>query len=137
MPRYHHRRRSRHRPRARAAGLFVLLLGAVTTSCLGRRGPADDLSRAITVSVENHNWQDVTVFVLRPGQRIRLGTVRSMADRRFDLPPSFRSAEVISLVAEVIGSSERRGTGRIMVRDHSEVLWTLENRLALSSYVVR
>lgn len=124
------------RARTLVALATVALVGVGCASA-GGAVEGDPSGESVTVLVENHNWQDATVYVTGYGPRARLGTVTSMTSKRFVVPRALQGTDGLRLEADLIGSSTRRGTGRILVSPGDEVRWTLENQLALSSYAVR
>lgn len=71
-------------PFTRTLVLLMLLLAA--SSCgLGRRGPAADQPQT-TVEVENRNFLDMRVYVLRGSQWVRLGTVTGLSTQVLPIP---------------------------------------------------
>lgn len=90
-----------------------------------------------TVLVENHNWSDMTVYLMRGSSRIRLGTVTSMSERRFKLPrAATTSGTDVRIMADPIGSSKGYVTGPITVTSGQDVIFNIENNLALSNYSI-
>lgn len=124
------------RARSVAVAAVVALTGAACATG-GGLSAGDREARSVVVLVENNNWQDATVYVVGPGPRARLGTVTSMTSKRFRVPLALQSPEGLQLQANLIGSSARNLTNRILVNPGHQVRWTLENQLALSSYSVR
>lgn len=93
-----------------------------------------------TVRVDNHNWSDVAVYVVRTGTdtEVRLGTVTSMTQRRFKVPHSvLPDGGAVRLIADPIGSDSRYVTPPVQVNPGQHVNWRVENRLNLSSVSVR
>lgn len=120
----------------------ALAAAALATGCAagGQNAEIDGdaaSSQRVTVTVENNNWQDATVYLAGAGPLIRLGTVNSMNRERFTVPASVNMSGTVRLVADLIGSTTRRATDPIMVNPGGEVSWVLENHLPLSSYRVR
>lgn len=67
--------------------LFLVLAAATLAACAsGRRaGMADPPTY---VRVNNQSLQDMTIYVVRSSQRLRLGTVTSLSTARFQIPPA-------------------------------------------------
>lgn len=69
---------------------LVLALGTAACASPGRTSsnrlgkPAADASAMVRVA--NHNFSDVTVYVVQSGMRSRLGLVTGLTTRRFSLP---------------------------------------------------
>lgn len=60
---------------------------AVACSGMGRTGDDTAPRAEAMVKVENQNYLDVNVYVVRGGQRMRLGTVTGLSSRLFTLRP--------------------------------------------------
>ncbi len=131
----------------RQAVVLSVALGAAALAggCATGRGAAgDDLMSAqaaptdgAIVHVENHNWQDVDVFAVREGTRIRLGTVTSMAAGDFRLPESLLvGSPNVQLRIDPIGSNGAYLTQGILVSPGQTVDLRIENNLNLTSYSV-
>lgn len=88
-----------------------------------------------TLEITNDNWQDVRIYVVRGGQRSRLGTVTSLRRVTFritetDVSPGSR----VHLVAEVIGAPDRLATEPFMIEPGLVVEWSIANVLAQSRF---
>ncbi len=79
----------------------ILLLGSCTSSTHKAERQTGPKTK---VKVENDNKLDMTIFVLRGGQRIRLGLVPSYTSRSFTLPDNVVvNATSIRLLANPVG----------------------------------
>lgn len=59
-----------------------------------------------TVEVENRNFQDMTVYVLRSGQRIRLGRIGGLGTETFTIPADVvRGSTTLRFVADPVGGA--------------------------------
>jgi hypothetical protein len=69
--------------------LFMPLGLALVAGCSHRAQPGDGPAprTETALKVENRNFLDMNVFVVRAGQRIRLGTVTGLSSRLFMLRP--------------------------------------------------
>ena len=123
----------------------ALAVAAVTGACASGRGVVADgedfaqaaPARNAIVHVDNHNWQDVDVFAVREGMKIRLGMVTSMAGGDFKLPESFLvGSPNVQLRIDPIGSSMGYMTQTILVAPGQTVDLRIENNLNLTSYSV-
>jgi hypothetical protein len=89
------------------------------------------------VRVRNYNWADITVYAVRNGTRVRLGTVTSMREEVFTIPRAIASgASDLRLLADPIGSSRTYWTDALVVSPGQTVDLTLENNIDLSSYAI-
>lgn len=122
--------------------LAVALVGGVScASVMESDGEAGAVRAPETlVDVANHNWSDITVYVLREGTtaKVRLGTVTSMQREQFSVPRAvIGSGGAIRLVADPIGSRQEFVTYPINVQPGQRVEWNVENNLRLSSWTIR
>ena len=99
----------------------------------GSEGIGQDQTALI---VENNNWQDMALYLLRSGTKVRIGSVPSFSKARIPLSGALIGAGEIQLLADPIGSSRRFVTELIHVQPGQQVLFRLENNLAVSSYSV-
>ncbi len=102
---------------------YIALLAVLVAAC----GPASRQARGpepaqTTVRVENHNFLDMNVFVLRGGQRIRLGMVPGTSTRVLVIPQSmiFGSTS-LRFLADPIGSRQTPISDDIVVRPGDQV----------------
>lgn len=101
--------------------------------------PQPKTEEATELTVINHNWSDITIYVVQHGaQPIRLGLVTSLSRARFEVPSDLvGSGRVIRLMADPVGQHEAFLSERIQVFPGDLIEWRLENRLqqsALSIY---
>lgn len=94
--------------------------------------PAAD--RGTTVRVENNNWSDMRIYIVRSGIRTRLGYVSSMTEASLDVSDTMvGGAGEVRLMAAPIGSLQRFYSDPLHVSPGQVVEWRLENTLPLSS----
>ncbi|MEX0837184.1 MAG: hypothetical protein WD101_02545 [Gemmatimonadota bacterium] len=91
----------------RAALALVALVGASACGALGNSvpNPFDGSAQAgadqLRIQVQNMNFNDVTVYAVSAGQRIRLGNVTGKTDESFQIDWNF--ANPIAFQVDVIG----------------------------------
>ena len=112
----------------------ALLLGACSTTSRGREAVSPE--RDYSLSVTNHNWLDVAVFVVRGGTRFRLGDVTGNSSARLKIPGRLIVAGEVQFLADPIGSDEYYLTGPIMVTSDEDVQLTVAPAVRMSSYAV-
>jgi hypothetical protein len=112
----------------------ALLLGACSTAPKNRlaSAPQGDYS----LSVTNHNWLDVTVFVIRGGTRFRVGDVSGNSSARLKIPGRLVESGAVQLLVDPIGSSEYYLTDPIMVTSDEGVQLTVAPAMRMSTYAV-
>lgn len=75
-----------------------------------------------TVRVDNQAFLDVNVYMLRSGQRTRLGTVTALSTRTFVLPRSVvGTAVTVQFLASFIGSSRAPVSEEVLVWEGDEI----------------
>lgn len=86
----------------------------------------------IAIEVENHNWSDVVIYLVRGTANERLGTVGSLKTEIFVFP--FRRLGVgdVRLRADPIGALASFTSENLYVQPGQMVKWTLENDLTRS-----
>lgn len=103
--------------------LFLLL-----TACGGTRNAGRPAEERTTVRVENRSWSDVTVYVLRSSQRIRLGTVSGTTTRVLTIPETLIFGTTpLRFLADPIGSGQTPISQEIAVRPGDEVQMIIPN----------
>jgi hypothetical protein len=119
-----------------AALAAVATLGACAPLAT-TNGPGEFGREQSELVVENNNWQDMALYVVRTGTRWRIGSVPALSKARFRLSGAvIGGTGEIQLMADPIGSNHRFITDPIVVQPGQEVRFRLENNLAVSSYSV-
>ena len=103
------------------------------------RGPSASPSRLdseVSVEVENHNWSDITVYLVTGGLPQRLGMVTALSNATFAFP-SQRLNTVNSIRLRALPVAGQAHTSEaILVQPGQAIFWTLENDLDTSSFSV-
>jgi hypothetical protein len=102
--------------------LALLLLGAALAACArGRREPAPADART-TLSVENRNFSDMTIYVVRGGQRVRLGLATGNSTTTLVIPSALLSGiTALRFIADPIGGRASPVTEEITVTPGDQV----------------
>lgn len=114
-------------------------LAVAVTGCAGggtMEEPRAPGAQEWVLEVQNHNWQDATVYAVNGSVRQRLGLVSTHQSRRFTLPEAAVRAGEVRLLVDLIGSSARYITPPIQVRRGDVIAFDVENHLPMSSYLV-
>ena len=91
----------------------------------------------IELSVENHNWLDVVVFVVHGGQRTRIVTVTAAKNASALIPEfALRHHGQIRLLAHAVRNPEPFLSEVIVVQRGMRIAWTLESDLKRSSVAI-
>ncbi len=121
----------------------VVLAGACAT---GRAAAApEDQPDALAapaspavVHISNENWQDIDVFVVRPGAKQRLGMVTSMGAMVFKLSSEMLAGTSgVRLLISPIGGGGEYITPEIPLIEGQTLDLEVENSIGMSSYSVR
>lgn len=117
------RRRMRGARAALAAAVLLLALPACSSSKNAEAGARPTAERARTsVRVENRSFLDHNVFVLRGGQRIRLGTVTGNSSQTFTIPSNLIfGISSLQFLVDPIGGSRQPISNEIRVSEGDEV----------------
>ncbi len=105
----------------------LLTLALLSAGCgpAVRPGPSDPQVRT-TLKVQNQNFLDMNVFVLREGQRIRLGTVTGLSSQVFTIPDYVvRSSPQLRFEVHPIGGRDNPRTETISVQPGDQVEMTI------------
>jgi hypothetical protein len=112
----------------------LTLLAAGAAACAAHHAAAVDPRGEFALSVINHHWLDVTVYVAHGGERTRVGTVTASSNERFLLSARLLGAtHEVYLVGHAVGSLELIRTEVLLVQPGQVIEWTLENPLRRSS----
>ena len=88
----------------------------------------------VALTVSNHNYLDVVIYVLHDGQVSRVGTVTGSASATFYLPSRLLGiGREIGLLGDPIGGTAVARTELLVVQPGQYIEWTLETDLARSS----
>jgi hypothetical protein len=88
----------------------------------------------VVLTVTNHHFLDVTVYLEHDGQRTRVGTVTAASTGQFRLRGNNISASrQFRLFATAIGSDENVRTETLTIQSGQIIEWTLEHDLRRSS----
>jgi len=121
----------------------ALLLPVAATACfVFNRGHTPGQESAtiytpeseIALSVTNHNYLDVVVYVVHDGVRTRVGMVNGSSSTVFFLPIRLLGqGREIRLFGNAIGNGSYAATDVLVVQRGQYIEWTLETDLGRSS----
>jgi len=124
--------------------LRTFALAACAAAALGGCAPAAEsvannapIKSQTKLVVENNNWQDVAVYLLRGTSRARLGTVGSMTKEQFTIPDSYvLGVAEITVQVDPVGSSASYVSPPIQVFPGARVSLSVNNNIRLSNFAV-
>lgn len=115
----------------------ALLFGACASAGMDPGAESVDRGDPVVI-VENHGWEDVRVYALRHGSRMRVGMVTAMNTGRFTLKPGMVDpAGYVQLVLQPIATRQGMVMQRIPLWNGDVVHLDVQNVLAHSSFTVR
>ncbi len=88
----------------RIAALGIMVAGV---ACGGGRGAGPFIAQAdarINIEVLNRAYQDVTLYAIWPGRRVRLGTVSGLMDANYVLP--WRVSEFLRIEMDMLAGEK-------------------------------
>jgi hypothetical protein len=92
--------------------------------------------RRIAVSVESHNWNDITVYLISGGLPQRLGMVTALGQATFDFPSQRLNTSAGVRLRALPVAGRPFTTETILVQPGQIITWVLENHLDASSITV-
>jgi len=122
--------------KGRSVRILLMAMLVASSACAHRRrsGSMSEPPLDVTLQVTNHNFLDVTVFVLHEGQRIRMGLAIGSSTQSFTIPGRLvAQSHEIALLGQAIGSIARVRTELLTVHPGQRIEWTLETDLRRSS----
>jgi hypothetical protein len=94
------------------------------------------LDSQVSVEVQNHNWSDITIYLMTGGLPQRLGMVTAMGNGSFAFPSQrLNTGSSIRLRALPI-AGQAFTSEAILVQPGQAITWRLENDLDISSLSV-
>jgi hypothetical protein len=107
--------------------------GAAERTINGMPAPSD----AVTVSVQNNNWQDVDVYAVRDGQRVRLGHVTATRSGVFVLPRGVALAPDLRIQVHPLAATRDFISSKLTVNPGDIVEIVVGNSLPHTAVIVR
>lgn len=101
---------------ALAAAAFAFACGPLRTSPLNQQPQT-------TLKVDNQAYLDMTIYVMRGAERVRLGLASGSSSSHFVIPADvMMSATTLRFVADPVGSSRASISEEVNVRPGDEVV---------------
>jgi hypothetical protein len=123
--------------RTRRVALWLIMAGVVL-ACRAKGEPtvAPDPDTPVLVEVQSHYQGDVVIYLLRGGQRERLGMVTGLGSAAFTFPyRRLGSSGSTRLLAYPIAGSAAYASDPLYIQPGQSLKWTLEADLSRSSLV--
>ena len=117
------------------AGLIVLLglssaCGASRTTPTSNPEPSSD---EIPVQIDNQNFSDMEIYVVRNGQRLLIGQAGGLTKTTLTIRNAARGDGRVRLLAEPIGGARPIATPTLVVPRGQSIFWTIGSDPATST----
>ncbi len=124
---------------------LTMALAALAASACGRTSASSAANAVLapvaggaTVVVQNQNFADVDVFVVRDGDiQTRLGMVNGESTAKFTVDQSLFPTGTLNLIARPIGGLGAARSGPVLVGPGETVTFTIDPDLRASAATVR
>ncbi|HEY0673672.1 MAG TPA: hypothetical protein VGD27_15445 [Longimicrobiales bacterium] len=120
-----------------------ILVAAVAATALAACAPATEQAglgspeSQTTLVVENNNWSEMVIYVMRGAARSRLGSVGSMSSAQFRITDTMvNGLGEVRIMADPVGSEKTYTSPVINVVPGARVDLKLQNHLAISYFSV-
>jgi hypothetical protein len=105
-------------PMATVAIAVTMALGVCATTACGKRAIAGPQRPVTTLVVDNQSSFEMTIYVVRSAERVRLGTARPIAETRLPLPSGMVFGPTsLRFQADPIGSRQAPISSEILVHE--------------------
>jgi hypothetical protein len=124
-------------PRAHLAATCLTTAGLLC-GCGGLfpRYSAAPAEEQVVVSVKNHSWSDVTVYLVAGGLSQRLGRVSALGEATLDFASRWLNTSSSVRLRALPLAGQPFTSETILVFPGQAIFWTLENNLQTSSFSV-
>jgi hypothetical protein len=116
------------RPLRAMLGSLLLALAASSSACrtASRANDADERQSKTMVSVENREFVDMSVYVLRDGQRLRLGIASGHSTTVLRIPDYLvKAGNELQFLCDPIGAAREVVSDRMTVLPGDQVVLTI------------
>jgi hypothetical protein len=122
----------------------MFLVAAATAATLGACAPLSEQAELntpetrTTLVVQNNNWSEMVIYVVRGSTSARLGSVAGLATAKFPIPDVLSGGPYgeVRIMADPIGSNRVYTSEVIHIVPGTQVELSLANNLAMSYYSV-
>ena len=102
--------------------LLVVAVMLCAAGCASSEEASYSSARKTTVEVENQNFYDINLFIVRNSQRVRLGYVRSNDTRVLEIPNYIAlSGGMVAFVADPIGGPRTPFSQEIFIQEGEQL----------------
>jgi hypothetical protein len=129
--------------RKSVSGIGLLTSLLLTSGCAARSVPPGEEGAhgegvEMSLEVENHNWSDIIIYLMRGDQSHRLGMVTAVSTAHFAFPyRHLGTGGNARLRAYAVGGPQAVTSENLLVQPGQWIKWTLESDLRRSFVAVR
>jgi hypothetical protein len=117
--------------------MLAVMLSVVTGCSVFKSKQAAPLPETVSLHITNNNFQDMTIYILRDGQRNRLGAVTATSSATFLLTEQQLGQQGrVRLIADPLGTVGSLATDQFTVKPGQRVEWTIESDIRRSSLAI-
>ena len=112
------------------------LLGFSWACGASRSGSAagpEPLSAGVPVEIDNQNFNDMTIYVLKAGSRFLVGQVGGLSKTTLTIKDAVGADGRVRLLADPIGGDRTVTTPTLIVPPGQRIFWTIGSDLATSN----
>ncbi len=128
----------------RGGGAAILMAALMLSACFGPRqklhedeGPAP-MADGFELTLNNHHWLDVNIFVQHDGEASRITTVTASTSQSLILPMwLLGDSKIVRIIAEPVGAQDSYSTDLMRVDPGQSVELNVESALARSNYSIQ
>jgi hypothetical protein len=117
------------------AGLIVLL--GLSSACGASRSTPtsspEPSSDEILVQIDNQNFSDMEIYVVKNGQRLLVGQAGGLTKTTLKIKDAIRGDGRVKLLAEPTGGARPITTPTLIVPRGQSIFWTIGSDLATST----
>ncbi len=117
--------------------LAMIALVGLSTACAGSRSTVatepQPSSNDLPVQIDNQNFSDMTIYVVRNDQRWLVGQAGGLTKTTFIIRNAVRPAGRVKLLAEPIGGTRPIATPTLVVPQGQSIFWTIGSDPATST----
>ena len=125
-------------------GAAILVASLMFGACFGPRqklqedeGPSP-MADGFELTLNNHHWLDVNIFVQHDGEASRITTVTASTSQSLILPVwLLGDSKIVRIIAEPVGAQESYATDLMRVDPGQSVELNVESALARSNYSIQ
>ncbi len=101
---------------------FLSTAVILLSSCMYSRGAQQQTQEPTTIRVDNQSYTDMTIYVVRGGQRMRLGTAGGLKATTLTIPATvIFGSTPLRFIADPIGAGRAPVSDEITVRAGDQV----------------